>query len=204
LGPVGGEPFDLYLAAFGLASHLSPAQLARLLSDVAAHARPGALVALEALGLNSLEWPRLWETAPGPARTIPYRLGADVAVHPWAPGELAGVMHAAGIDPVGALDRSLQTGPKLGDGRYWRGLPAIRDALCGLLGGGTDVGALSAALPPLPAGVPALVHQRLAQRRRELLREGLAGPALAHAVWRLEPRTGGGFGHGLLVVGRVR
>jgi SAM-dependent methyltransferase len=204
LGPVGGEPFDVYLGAFGIASHLSPAQLARLLREIAGHARPGALVALEALGLHSLEWPGVWETAPGAARTIPYRLGADVAVHPWAPAELAGLFHAAGIEPLGALDRTLQAGPKLGEGRYWRGLPAVRAALGGLLEGGADARALDAPLPPLPAGIAALVHHRLAERRRALLRRGLAGPVLARAVWRLEPRTGGGFGHGLLVVGRVR
>jgi SAM-dependent methyltransferase len=206
LGPVGARPFDVYLGAFGIASHLSPSELARLLRDIARHARPGAVVALEALGLNSLEWPRLWETMPGPARTVPYRLGADVAVHPWAPSELWRLYREAGIEPAGALDRTLQAGPKLGDGRYWPGLPPVRDALNELLraDGVRDAPALEAALPPLPAGVPALVHHRLAQRRRELVRRTeLAGPALARAIWRLEPRSAGGFGHGLLAIGRV-
>ena len=59
LGPVGPLPFDLYLGGFGIASHLAPGELGRLLQDIAWHARPGALVAIEALGLHSLEWPQL-------------------------------------------------------------------------------------------------------------------------------------------------
>jgi hypothetical protein len=205
LGPVGARPFDVYFGYFGIASHLAPGELARLLREIARHARKGALVALEALGLSSLEWPGLWELPPGPGRRIPYRLGADVAVHPWAPTELAGLFRAAGIDPIGASDRTLQAGPKLAEGRYWPGLPALRDAVADLLCGGPPAPELTASLPPLPAGKPALVHHGLARRRRELVtRAGLSGPALARAIWRLEGSMAGGFGHGLLLVGRVR
>ena len=70
---------------------------------------------------------------------------------------------------------------------------------------------LAQPLPPLPAGTAAAVHHTLALRRRRLLdgfetRPGAGavdGVDLAHAVWALEPRSGGGFGHGLTVVGRV-
>jgi hypothetical protein len=67
------------------------------------------------------------------------------------------------------------------------------------------------------------VHHALAARRREVVLAatdagpGLptaddgpamaaahAGPGLAEAIWALEPRTGGGYGHGLLILGRVR
>ena len=205
LGPVGRRSFDLYLGSFGVASHMSPSQLERLLADIARHARPGALVALEALGLHSLEWPRLWQAPVGSERTIPYRLGADVAVHPWAPAELSTRFDAAGIAPIGAFDRTLQAGPKVGSGRYWPGLPPVRDALGGLLRGEPPAGALTMPLPPLPAGTPALVHHTLAVRRHDLVRRSsLSGAALAEAIWALEPPTAGGFGHGLLVVGRVR
>jgi SAM-dependent methyltransferase len=205
LGPVGRQPFDLYLGSFGVASHLLPDQLERLLGEIARHARPGALVALEALGLYSLEWPKLWRAPVGSARTIPYRLGADVAIHPWAPGELFTRFLAAGIEPLRALDRTLQAGPKTGDGRYWPGLPAVRTALNGLLRDGVPSDALVAPLAPLPAGVPAVVHHALAARRRELVRRGrVRGRALAQAIWALDPPSGGGYGHGLLVVGRVR
>lgn len=205
LGPVGRRSFDLYLGSFGVASHMSPSQLERLLADIARHARPGALVALEALGLYSLEWPRLWQAPVGAQRTLPYRLGADVAVHPWAPAELFTRFDVAGITPIGAFDRTLQAGPKVGSGRYWPGLPPVRDALGALLRGESPVEGLTAPLPPLPAGTPALVHHTLAVRRHDLVRRSpLSGAALAEAIWALEPPTAGGYGHGLLVVGRVR
>ena len=102
LGPVGDEPFDIYFASFGVASHLSPAGLERLCGEIAAHARPGSLVALEALGLFSVEWPSLWDTEPGEDRTIAYRLAGDTLVHPWAPSELRELFENAGIEPVRA------------------------------------------------------------------------------------------------------
>jgi len=203
LGPVGTRPFDLYLGTFGIASHLTPAELRRLVRDIARHARPGALVALEALGLFSLEWPRLWDRPAGPSRAIPYRLATEVIVHPWAPRELGGVFREAGIEPVWARDRTLQAGPKLGEERYWPGLPAVRPALNSLLDGNAterDHADLAAALPPLPAGEPALLHHALAARRHALARRALPSAA---EIWGLEPPTGGGFGHGLLLVGRV-
>jgi SAM-dependent methyltransferase len=203
LGPVGRRPFDVYLGTFGIASHLSPRELERLLGDIAGHARRGSLVALEALGLHSLEWPQLWDRAPGSGRTIPYRMAVDVAVHPWAPEELFALFDAQGIRPLGASDRTLQAGPKLGEGRYWPGLPDVRAALNARLDGRLDpeaLDALRAPLPPLPACDAALVHHALAERRAGLP-EHPAG--VASAVWKLEPCTGRGFGHGLLVVGRV-
>ena len=202
LGPVGREPFDLYLGSFGVASHLSPTHLRGLLAEIAAHARPGAIVALEALGLHSLEWPPLWERPEGAARTIPYRLGSDVIVHPWLPAELAGAFESAGIRALRAFDRTLQAGPKAGGGRYFGGLPDVRGALNAALEGGAGTEALVAPLPPLPAGPAARLHHDLAARRRAIA-GGLAGPALAEAVWALEPASGGGYGHGLLLLGRV-
>jgi SAM-dependent methyltransferase len=208
LGPVGADPFDLYVATFGVASHVGPRELELLLGDIARHARPGSIVALEALGLGSLEWPRLWPTRPGAERLIPYELGADVTVHPWAPSELAARYDAAGIRPLRALDRTVQAAPKTGEHRYWRGLPSIRNALTTLLRGERSVRALadlSAWLPPLPAGPAADVHTRMAaQRRRVVARGGCAPRTLARRVWSLEGRTSGGFGHGLVMVGRVR
>jgi SAM-dependent methyltransferase len=200
LGPVGARPFDLYLGTFGVASHLGPRDLARLLSDVAAHARPGAMVAVEALGLSSLEWPQLWGTAPGRSRMLRYRLASDVLVHPWSPRELFGLFERAGITPLCAADRTLQAGPKTG--RYWPGLPDLRRALNGLIDGAlADAEALIEPLPPLPASDAALLHRTLAARRRALWRGGVPS---ASDVWMLEPLTSRGFGHGLLVVGRVR
>ena len=201
LGPVGARPFDLYLGTFGVASHLGPQELRRLLGEIAAHARPGAMVAIEALGLYSLEWPQLWDSPPGRARKVGYRLASEVLVHPWSPPELFRMLGASGIRPLWAADRTIQAGPKTGDGSYWPGLPAVRRALNGLLGEApAEADELTAPLPPLPAGEAALVHHTLAARRRTLLRDG---PRPASAVWGLEPPIGGGYGHGLLVVGRV-
>lgn len=206
LGPVGEEPYDVYLASFGLASHLRPQELLSLLPALAAHARPGSVVALEALGLHSLEWPRLWSTEPGADRVLPYRLGGDVEVHPWAPAELFRAFEEAGITPVRAVDRNLQAGPKVGEGRYWPSLPPVRAGLNALLRG-EDWGreALTAPLPSLPDHPAADVHRALAARRHELMSRlnGEPPEEIARAVWALEPSSDGGFGHGLLVVGRV-
>lgn len=206
LGPVGGEAFDLYFASFGVASHLAPRQLERLCRDIAGHARPGSLVALEALGLFSLEWPSLWETPPGSRRTLPYRLAAETRVHPWGPSELEGIFAEAGIAPLRALDRSVQAGPKVGGGDYWPGLPPVRASLNDLLSGNLEsVEVLETPLPPLPAHPAARVHHALLARRQGLVGSelGLSPQALAGAIWALDPSTGGGFGHGLLAVGRV-
>jgi len=205
-GPVGEAPFDVYLATFGVISHLERAQAERLLGEVAAHARPGSMVALEALGLGSLEWPGLWDTAPGAGRSLPYRLGADVSVHPWSARELWALHREAGLRPVGVLDRSVQAGPKTGEGRYWPGLPPLRRALDDLLAGRVEQAArevLACPLPPLPAGRPAAAHHALGLSRRRLA-DGRGGTSsgLARAVWALEARSGGGFGHGLTVVAR--
>ena len=212
VGPVGRRPFDLYLATFGLGSHLHPRELARLVQEIAGHGRRGALVALEVLGLRSLEWPRLWEAPVGPARTISYPLATPVEVHPWLPAELAELYAQAGIQPLLALDRTLQAGPQLGVDGLWPGLPALRPALDCLVGGGEDpdvlpdIALLAEPLPPLPAGPAAALHHELAARRRRLvLGRGVVGvPGLADDIWRLEPLTGGGFGHGLTLVGRIR
>lgn len=207
LGPVDELAFDVYLASFGMASHLAPDELRRLVFEIGAHGRPGSLVALEALGLYSLEWPSIWESEPGVGRTLPYSLGAQVDVHPWSPEELRELYEAAGIAWLGAVDRTLQAGPKTGEGRYGPSLPALRPALNGLLEGDPrHLDALSAPLPPLPAHAAAEVHHELARRRRALTSghgRRLAPPELAREVWALEPASGGGFGHGLLAIGRV-
>jgi SAM-dependent methyltransferase len=206
LGGVGADPYDVYIATFGLASHLAPLELRRLLGDIAAHARSGSLVALEALGLHSLEWPSIWDVPPGPRRTLPYRLAGDVQVHPWSPDELSSAFERTGIRPLLRLDRTVQAGPKLGEGRYWPGLPPLREALNGLLDGdASGLDALRARLPVLPAHPAADFHRDLAVRRTRLLRRlAHADPrAVARAVWQLEPLSAAGLGHGLLVIGRV-
>lgn len=209
IGPVGEEPFDLYFSSFGVASHLLAGELEELCRDIVAHAEPGALVALEALGLFSIEWPSLWHTAPGPDRVIGYQLGGETQVHPWSAAELREIFSGAGIEPVRSVDRSIQAGPKIGDGRYFPGLPPVRAALNALLEGSTEaIADLEAPLPPLPAHpeLPvARIHHALVTERRELLRQSIerSPEDLARAVWALDPETGEGYGHGLLAIGRV-
>jgi SAM-dependent methyltransferase len=204
LGPLAGIPFDLCVATFGIASHVGPDQLDLLVGQLAAGARPGAVIALEALGMYSLEWPQLWSTPPGARRIISYELEVDVAVHPWAPLELREIYERAGLRWVGAVDRSVQAGQKLGERTYWPGVPALRAGLNALLRGdpaGADP--LLEPLPPLPAHPAAVTHHGLAERRRTAVgRARESRPvAAAERVWRLEPRSGTGVGHALLAIG---
>jgi hypothetical protein len=74
----------------------------------------------DGIGSDYWKWPQLWETAPGRARTVPYSLATEVLVHPWAPVELFGFFTEAGVEPLRAVDRTLQAGPKTQD--YWPGL----------------------------------------------------------------------------------
>lgn len=200
-------PFDLYLGSFGVASHMAGEELARLIIDIGRHARAGSIVALEALGLYSLEWPGVWDVQPGARRTLPYRLGASVNVHPWSPRELRGLYEAAGIRWLGAADRTLQAAPKTGEGGYWPSLPPLRRALNELLSGDRGSAAtLVEPLPPLPAHRAATIHHDLTARRRSLVRSyprASEPQSLARAVWELERPSSGGFGHGLLAIGRV-
>jgi len=103
-----------------------------------------------------------------------------VEVHPWSPSELGSVLESAGIRAASCQDRSVQAGPKLDESRYWPGLPPLRGALGALLDGD------------------------LAARRHALVRTHVgASDALARGIWDLEAGSGGGFGHGLLAIGRV-
>ncbi len=207
LGPMRDEQFDLFVASFGIASHIAPAELRRLMEDIAHAAAPGALVAIEALGLYSLEWPGIWDVQPGRKRMLEYRLAGEVCVHPWSPVELAGMGEEAGMRPIAMLDRTVQFGPKLGTGDYWPGLPPLRTALRDLLCGRPEAEHIvAAALPPLPAHPAAGIHHGLAACRRRLVlrpRATAVPEELGKAAWTLEPRTGLGIGHGLMLVARA-
>ena len=203
LGPAGREPFDVCVATFGVASHIEPRELVRLLAEVAAAAAPGALVAIEALGLHSLEWPGVWMEPPGPARVLSYRLTGEMNVHAWAPDELRRLLVDSGLRWIGALDRTVQAGPKLGE--YWPGLPPLRKGFAQLLAGerlGAEL--VCESLPPLPAHPAARVHHEMARARRELIGTGshLDPQAMARAVWALERRPAAGVGHGLVALAR--
>jgi SAM-dependent methyltransferase len=70
LGPVADEPpYDVYYSSYGSLSHLDTPALRRLLRQIVAHARPGALVVLDLVGRLSPEWPGYWQ-APDEAATV--------------------------------------------------------------------------------------------------------------------------------------
>ena len=54
------EPYDLYLANYGVLSHNADEQTVELLANIAAHGRDGALVIIDWLGRFSYEWQTLW------------------------------------------------------------------------------------------------------------------------------------------------
>lgn len=206
LAGLDAESFDLYLGTFGVASHLRPGELDELLAELVAVARPGSIVALEGLGLFSLEWPRLWSVPAGEQeRLLPYQLADETTVHPWSATELCDRFAVAGIEVLETRDSSIQFGPKIGPQGYWPGLPPLREALNGLLAGDNQLRpALSAPLPPLPAHPAAAVHHGLAAQRAILAGDQrLGAEAVGLAAWNSDPALGGGYGHRLLVVGVV-
>ncbi|MFC1976794.1 class I SAM-dependent methyltransferase [Chloroflexota bacterium] len=54
------EPYDLYLANYGVLSHNADEQTVALLSNIAEHSRDGALIIIDWLGRFSYEWQTLW------------------------------------------------------------------------------------------------------------------------------------------------
>jgi len=54
------ETFDVYFSSYGTMSHFTSQQMIKLLSDIAAHSKNGALVVLDWLGRYSYEWQDLW------------------------------------------------------------------------------------------------------------------------------------------------
>lgn len=81
------EPFDLYFSSYASLSHLTPSQLADLLSAIVAHSRRHAIVVLDLMGRWSAEWPSYW-TIDGP-RMLPYHMGYLLAANgpPPTPGD---------------------------------------------------------------------------------------------------------------------
>ena len=54
------EPYDLYLANYGVLSHNTDEQTVALLSNIASHSREGALIIIDWLGRYAYEWQTLW------------------------------------------------------------------------------------------------------------------------------------------------
>jgi len=56
----GTEPYDLYLANYGVLSHNTDEQTVELLSNIARNSRNGALVIIDWLGRYAYEWQTMW------------------------------------------------------------------------------------------------------------------------------------------------
>ncbi|MBX3214998.1 MAG: class I SAM-dependent methyltransferase [Labilithrix sp.] len=138
-------PFDIYFSSYGALSHLEADALRRCLRDIAAHARPGAIVVLDLLGRFSPEWPGYWSAASEEEKVRPYsmsylyppseRQSGAVEQFPirfWTGGEVrelaADVSDAAGVDVrvCELLDRSIFVGRHVDTREYGTSLPPLR------------------------------------------------------------------------------
>ncbi len=70
----GVEPYDLYAASFGTLSHFGEDDTVRLLSDIARHAAPGALLVGDWLGRFAYEWTDLWDDDLSTEKWMDYRI----------------------------------------------------------------------------------------------------------------------------------
>lgn len=70
------EPaFDLYYSTYGSLSHLAPDELRQLLTDILAHARPGAILVGDWLGAYGCEFQDRWnEHRHNPSRMLDYSM----------------------------------------------------------------------------------------------------------------------------------
>lgn len=143
-------PFDLYFSGYGSLSHLTGAQLLRLLGAVACHAGGHALVVLDLLGQFSLEWPGYWGYTQGggadmaaynmlwiyPRREWPTRRAdfSDYRLRFWGGAELQEAVLrtspiASRIHGLRLHDRSIFVGRHMGTGEFNQQTWPVRDAV---------------------------------------------------------------------------
>ena len=68
-------PFDLYYSTYGSLSHLAPDELRQLLTDILAHAKPGAILVGDWLGAYGCEFQDRWnEYRHNPSRMLDYSM----------------------------------------------------------------------------------------------------------------------------------
>lgn len=67
-------PFDLYFAGYGTLSHFTDEQCARIIGDICAHARAGAVFVGDWLGRYSYEWQDLWHHPVSQQYFMDYRI----------------------------------------------------------------------------------------------------------------------------------
>lgn len=146
LGPAWSQaPFDVYFSSYGALSHLNSSELEARLVQIAAHARPGALVVLDLIGRFSLEWPAYWQVNTEDEMIRPYsmsylfgeeeRARGQIETFPlrfWTGREvrtLCSKVSVAASVPVRVreiFDRSIFVGRHVDTGEYGTPLPPLR------------------------------------------------------------------------------
>lgn len=146
------EPFDVYFTSFGTLSHFNHEQTARLLADVARHARQGGLVICDWIGRYSYEWQDLWSGGSDGDAYIDYRISyiyppeerdrVDIQsfkLRMLYRDEVTRIIEEAkeqsGIDIrlKQIFDRSIFVGRHMDTAEYNRHCPPIREAVNSLL-----------------------------------------------------------------------
>jgi SAM-dependent methyltransferase len=148
------QPFDIYFTSYGTYSHFHDEQNAKLITDICAHARDGALVVGDWLGRYSYEWQDLWHHPTDREYFMDYRISyiypeeerhhAEVAVFPLrliTKDEVMGILEQAAqasgseIKILDFFDRSILIGRHMDTGDYNRNVPKIRAAVNSLFEG---------------------------------------------------------------------
>ncbi len=163
------EPFDLYFAGYGTLSHFTDGQTAKIVADICAHARDGAVFVGDWLGRYSYEWQDLWPESPDREYFMDYRISylyseeerpqVDVVSFPLrlmtrkeilAVVGLASALSGTRIVPSRFFDRSIFVGRHTETGDYNRNCPRLRSAVSSLLEPykRTDPGSLTVSYAP--------------------------------------------------------
>jgi SAM-dependent methyltransferase len=218
-------PFDLYLSCGVPYSHLTEAELQRVLETVFSaavhHSRPVAVV-IDVLGRYSIEWAPLWHR-----HRWPYRMSffsseqfPDTEMSTWGGDELRRVLRGAAFEAgctlsgIDCYDRSIMVGRHTATGEFNSALPPYRRLVNDLVEPHVDVELddlyFDLALPQAPSAVEAFFHDFAASwnsfidQARELCcattsrehRTTVLQPMLAHGLHRLEATSQRGLGVG--------
>ncbi len=140
-------PFDLYYSTYGSLSHLSPDELRQLLTDLVAHAKPGAVLVGDWLGAYGYEFQDRWsEYTHNPSRMLDYSMcwlyppgqRDDVESFPmtfWSSAYLRGLAEEVSAQTEGNLrplkfwDRSIFVGRHSDTREYCKSILPIRSVV---------------------------------------------------------------------------
>lgn len=142
---VGKRPYDIYFSSYAALSHLDYGRVRKLVSDIAEHSAPHALLVLDFLGRYSIEWPRYWDAKSEDQKMREYSMsylytnGALSEEEPekftlrfWTGDEIAGlceeVRKESGISvrPLEVFDRSVFVGRHVDTREYNKWVKPLR------------------------------------------------------------------------------